>query len=113
MAAWAMAMKRWAIYGVVPPRPAKGATAAVAFSSQSVMTLAAAAAGIPMASHAPIIAVGNEWPIVCTIDGCMFLSMKSYGGAWAWTLREILAECLDVGLNCTEIGAGRSNLDCP
>src|SRR5262245_24991242 len=80
MAAWAMAMERWAIYGGVRPRSAKGATAAGTVSAQSVLTLAFAAAGVSMASHAPIIAVGNEWPIVCTIDGCMFLSMKSYGG---------------------------------
>src|SRR6266566_487598 len=46
---------------------ARGATAAMAFSSQSVMTLAYAGAGVPTATQAPIMAAGTEPLIVWAI----------------------------------------------
>jgi hypothetical protein len=76
------------------------------------MTLALAAAGMPNANHAPIIAAGNERLIVCTIDACMFLSMnviirESAGLAPARNLPSVY------GLNSTDNSAGQSNIDCP
>jgi hypothetical protein len=57
---------------VVPPRLAIGVATTTAFSSQSVMTLARAEAGMATASDAPIKAAGIER----LIDARMFSSMN-------------------------------------
>jgi hypothetical protein len=62
------------MYGKVPLRLAIGVTTATAFSSQSVMTLARADAGMATASEAPIKAAGIER----LIDARMLSSMISY-----------------------------------
>jgi hypothetical protein len=50
-----------------------GVTAAMAFSSQSVITLADAAAGTPIASQAPTITAGTEPLLVQPVEARMFL----------------------------------------
>jgi hypothetical protein len=61
------------MYGKVPLRLDIGVTTATAFSSQSVMTLARAEAGMATASETPIKAAGIERLI---IDARMLSSMK-------------------------------------
>src|SRR5713101_6162572 len=64
------------MYGLVPPRLAIARTAAMAFSSQSVMTLAKASAGVPIAIQAPITAAETERVIVQAIEARIFSSMN-------------------------------------
>src|SRR4030088_2093502 len=71
-----MAIIRSAMYGVVFPRLAIGATRTTAFSSQSVMTLALAEAGMVTPSDAQIKAAG----ILRYIDARMVFSVcELYG----------------------------------
>jgi hypothetical protein len=52
IAAWTIAIILWAKYGFVPPRLAIARTAAMPFSSQSVMTLAKADCAVPIRTTA-------------------------------------------------------------
>jgi len=54
---------------------ASGATTAMAFSSQSVMTLAHAAGALPIAAQAPIAAAQTERLIAQSMEASMFFSL--------------------------------------
>jgi len=67
---------------------ANGATAAMAFSSQSVTTLLHAGAAAPSATPAPIVAAQTEQFIVKVFEAGMFSS------------RELMTAQLHAGENC-------------
>jgi hypothetical protein len=76
IAAWTIPIIRYAAYGVYGDETlASGATAAMAFSSQSVMTLAHAGAAAPTASQAPIVAAQTERFTAWAIEAGIFPSI--------------------------------------
>ena len=68
MAIWTNAIMRWARYGLVPPRLDIGATAAIAFSSQSVITLAKAHGVAPTMAAATMSILRIWLGIMCTLQ---------------------------------------------
>src|SRR5215472_671308 len=70
---------------------------ATAFSSQSVMTLARADAGVPTATQAPIMAAETERLIVWTIDVIDFLLLKLMANCRATSEQMTLETAGDFG----------------